>query len=506
MNQSRRPDMLTPCLGILLAIFLAMMSGHIDFHPDEAIYYEAIPVSLRNDSGAFYNLFYGLLQQLWAGPSGARIASAILGGLTFMFALKALAESSPVSATRALLLWLVFACSYQSIFVFVRVRPEAAWWCCAALAVFALARTERIGLARAWPLTALVALLPMNHRLSWFACAFIVGYLIMFGHVRPRRSMAIAVAASLLAGAVLNVALRAWWLGLPLGPALVASLNSPSSPRQPLQEFIALVFKGSPQFLNDTAHNPNLYSWLWPSRLGWLSHELVQNSLWALMIVLPFFGSTWKQRYFLSFPLFGFVAFWMSGYYNPTYSAGFSLFCVFALAGLALEHHGWRRRVTIAVCAITIVNGISFIATRVYNHGEASFFANERAIRQAAESLPPQSSIALPERYTSATSGLPLHLTVNYKTSVPADVDMLVTDSYDALMYHFVPDYDQQKLSLANQASKMCLHQRFDSSVYANDISFDHDPEKNREISGSWFFRNSASYTISIYLKCKKPA
>lgn len=129
MNSTQRDSMVW-LLGVVLALFYGYLSLHIDFHPDEAIYFDAIPLSVRNDAGAFYSAFYLLVTHWFAGPEGARLASAILGGATFLVLARIIGLFRPLSASSIIVLFAVFALSYQAIFVFVRVRPEAAWWFC----------------------------------------------------------------------------------------------------------------------------------------------------------------------------------------------------------------------------------------------------------------------------------------------------------------------------------------------------------------------------------------
>ena len=85
---------------------------------------------------------------------------------------------------------------------------------------------------------------------------------------------------------------------------------------------------------------------------------------------------------------------------------------------------------------------------------------------------------------------------------IPSDVDVLVTDSYDSLMYGFVPDFEAKKKALAQLAGKMCLAERIEAPVYQEDTLFGGSISKTLQIPGSWFFRNSAAYALSIYRKC----
>lgn len=506
VNTSQRNDLLW-LLALVLTLFYWYLSQHIDFHPDEAIYFDAIPVSIRNDAGAFYSAFYLLVTQWVAGPDGARLASAILGGATFLFLARTVALAQSLSLSRIAILFAAFAVSYQGIFVFIRVRPEAAWWFCAALVLYALVwfETKCRDKVAGGPLAVLlmtVVLLPMNHRLSWFACAFVGGYAVLFMLREKGWRTVAAVCTTLFAGVILNIVLRAWWAGVPLYEAFRVALSSPGGQQQPVKEFLMLVFQGAPLFLNDTAQNNNLYEWISGSKARALSHAFVQNTLWSLLFVLPLVGNTWKERYVFAFPAFSLFAFWLSGYYNRTYSAGFSLFCVLALAYRWPEISGWRKRLAWLVLALSVVNGLSFVATRVLNHGYASYFAVEKTVRQVAEQMTAGQKLAVPERFMSAYSGLPVQHYVNFKTDIPADVDVLVTDSYDWLMYDFVPDFEEKKQALAEQANHMCLETHIVNPVYKGDDLFGSTVEQTLDKPGSWFFRNSSAYAIRIYKKC----
>jgi len=507
LARSSRISALLWLLAGCLAFFYAYLSQRIDFHPDEAIYFDAIPVSVRNDAGLFYSVFYQLVGYWLPGPAGARLASALLGGATFLLLAQAIAIVKPLSLARIALLFGSFVLSYQSIFVFVRVRPEAAWWFCAALVLCAIVWYESKSRVKieAGPLLVLLLatmLLPMNHRLSWFACAFVCGYAMLFLLKERGWRVAATVWLATFAGVILNIVLRAWCVGIPLHDAIVTSMGSTGGQRQPLNEFLELVFHGAPLFLNDTAQNPNLYEWIGGSKAGTLSHAFLQNALWLLLIVVPFFGRSWKERYLLAFPAFALFGFWASGYYNPTYSAGFSLFCVMALAYRAPFVSGWRVKMAGFILALSVVNGLSFISTRVLIHGDASFFAAERTIRGLAESLTPDQKLAVPERFMSVYSGLPVQHFVNFKDDIPTDVDLLVTESYDLLMYGFVPNFDEKKRAQADQARHMCLENRIVTPVYKADYLWGETITETLEKPASWFFRNSAAYALSIYRNC----
>ena len=491
-----------------VAFFFAYLSHRIDFHPDEAIYFDAVQLSVRNDAGLFYSAFYLSIGHFLPGPVGARFASALLGGATFLLLVRTFVLTQNFSSARIALLFATFVLSYQSIFVFVRVRPEAAWWFCGALVLYAMTwfEIESRDTIRAGSLLALllaIIMLPMNHRLSWFACAFVGGYALLFLLREKGWRIVGIICLSLFSGLILNIVLRAWLADIPLQAAFATALDGSGGQRQSVKAFLDLVFHGAPLFLNDTAQNPNLYEWISGSKMRALSHAFVQNVLWLLLLVLPLFGRSWKERYVFAFPAFALFAFWASGYYNPTYSAGFSLFCVLALVYSIPGISGWRGKLAVCILSVTMVNGLSFISTRILNHGHASFFAAEIKIRRLAENLSSGQKLAVPERFMSVYSGLPVHHFVNFKTDIPADVDLLVTDSYDLLMYGFVPDFEAKKLALVELAKTLCIEDQILVPVYENDDLWGETVAKTLDKPASWFFRNSAAYVLNIYRKCE---
>ena len=84
---SRKGDILIILLSLLVFYIFAYASLYIDFHADEAIYYDAIVMNLRNDSGLFYIAFYSFIENIIPGVAGARIGSSLLGGLTLLMIL-----------------------------------------------------------------------------------------------------------------------------------------------------------------------------------------------------------------------------------------------------------------------------------------------------------------------------------------------------------------------------------------------------------------------------------
>lgn len=500
----RRRLLLALTLGLIAFLYLASLSRYIDFHPDEAIYFDGIPVNISNDSGILYHAFYGLALKLHAGAQGARLASAWLGGVSLALLLLFFTKF-----TRSPLEWLLIATawllSYQAIFVFDRVRPEALWWTLTAALPLALHRKTW----NTWALAAaatLLFLLPLNHRLSWFPAVFALGYLFLF--VRPQvgfRAFLLFPAAFVL-GIVFNIAIRAWLVDRPIAEAFaVAGHSVGAGARLGLKAFVRLVFHDAPLSLDDSAANQNLWRAARRHDIYWANHAYVQNALWALMIVLPLLGRTWRERYTLAMPLAAFAGFFASGYYNPTYAPGLSMVCVLLCLWLVLTRQGLVRYLAALFVGLSIVNGGSFLVTRVLNHGPATYFAQETALEDLLSQSPGVRSVALPERYQIAASGLPVQRHVNYKSVNISDVDVLVLDNHDLLMYGFVPDFEKRKAELRALSASMCLVGRYQQPVYLQDSAF---PLKDDgwggmfSSVGSWFFRNSVTSTLSVYKRC----
>ncbi len=496
--------LLAASLGLIAFLYLGFLSQYIDFHPDEAIYFDGIPVNISNDSGILYHAFYGLALKLHHGVQSARLASAWLGGLSLAL-LTLLFTKVSRSPLHLLLIAAAWLLSYQTIFVFDRVRPEALWWTVTAALPLALHRKTWNASALAL-VAALLFALPLNHRLSWFPAVFALGYLFLF--VRPQvgfRTFILFPAAFLL-GIAFNIAIRAWLIDRPIADAFAVAGHSVSAAARPgLKAFIHLVFHAAPVSLDDSAANQNLFRMARRHDIYWANHAYVQNALWALMVVLPLVGRTWRERYTLAMPLAAFAGFFASGYYNPTYAPGLSMLCVLLCLWLVITRQGLLRYLALAFVGLSIVNGASFLATRVLNHGPATYFAQEVEIQNMLASTPGVRSVALPERYQIAARNLPIQRHVNYKSVNITDVDMLVLDNYDLLMYGFVPDFEKRKAELRALATSMCLTSKHQQPVYLWDSAFPLQDDGWGGVfstPGSWFFRNSVTSTVSVYKRC----
>lgn len=492
--------------SIAACILFAHISNKIDFHPDEAIYFDGIAVSLNNDTGLFYNLVYSALSRSFDGVWGARLASALMGGCSLYFVLRLLKANTSKQAI--LITSFAFCCSYQAIFVFDRVRPEAAWWaltCGLALALQRLDRTGSVFGQEFWLTALLLMLLPMNHRLSWFPAVFAIGYILLFLSPKLKAKGTSILLISPVSGVLLNIALRALWLGQPISSAFRIATTSAGGLHQGLRDFAKNVFHLAPKYLNDIAQNENIYHKYLHITRFWATHEYIQNSLWASMIALPFMGQTWRERYVFSFPIFVFLCFFGSGYYNPTYAAGFSLACVMIACYVLLNKSGARKHIGLVLCGISILNGISFLSTRVLNHGDATYYSQLSHIVDLIKSDPSIQSVSIPERFQIAATSLKERRFVNYKSVDIRNVDFFVYDNYDSLMYGFVPDFDKRTAELKQLAGGMCLLEKSALPVYLNDSLY---PTQADEMGGSlskassWFFRNSATYTLYIFKRC----
>lgn len=139
---------------------------------------------------------------------------------------------------------------------------------------------------------------------------------------------------------------------------------------------------------------------------------------------------------------------------------------------------------------------MSFLATRVFNHGEATYFGIEQEIRRYIASAG-FTTVAIPERYLSISQNLVQRPIVTFKQTLISDLQLLVLDEGDVEMYKFVPDYHQRIEEIEALKRSMCLKRVIKGTVYDGDDLF--EPSR---LNGSWFFRNSVSTNISIYERC----
>lgn len=506
--ESKTTILLSLILATVGSAIFIYLAHYIDFHPDESIYYDAIPISMRKDVGLFYSLYYTFCVDYFGGVSGARVASAVLGGGSLFFILLSI-RLIGAGAFWLCFISLIFILSYQSIFIFDRVRPEAAWWFLSTMMIYGLLAFEvKSSWLRAAFVMFVAILLPMNHQVSWFACLYSVGYILAFTRLKIGLVNSLVLVSSIALGVILNVIIRANILSVDPMPVLATLLaGTGGGIPQSIADYFHLVFVGSPLFLSDTAVYPNLYE-LIGLESRWATHAYIQTLFWLLMFALPFITKSWRVRYAISFPLFAFILFYITGYYNPTYSAGFSLFSLLAAIFLAVNSSSKVKGTLILIGLLSILNGMSFITTRVLNHGEASFYIVEQKLQDIIDKRPTLEKVALPERFLSLSRNKKFTRYSDFKDQLPEDLDLLIYDDYDFQMYTFVPNFAEVSEEIIERAESMCLFTQMKYPVYIGDKLFPtqkkREPYVNETKAGSWFFRNSVSYTIYVFEACRK--
>ncbi len=495
------PLVATSVIALLILVFAVL---RIDFHADEAIYFSGIPVSQSNDSGLVFHWVYGLLGLTDPTPITARWTSLVLG-IVLIAASTRIVHLSVTDNRRWIvaLTPIVIACSYQGIFTLLRVRPEISWLTVASVAACSLCELEQRR-SRVWQVVLILALLllPMNHMLSYFACAFIGGYILLFGIRTLGLPLCVVAAIAMAAGVLLNRGVRTWmttgdWSWLPpLGQA-------PGGTRAPISEFFNNVFWASPQFLADASTTPSWWRYLGIKIAGNDGiHCFIATTLWAVALIAPFFFFDWKRRYVAAIPALALTAFYVTGYFNPTYAPilgiyGVVLFLV--ASGTHRSHRSFRLVSNIAI-AISLINGGSFLTTRVFNHGTATLFKTEAALRESLAAMPAGCVYAVSERLQSVVPKHARSRTILFKEAIPTDADVVVVDHYDFEMYRFVQDYPLRRTELENALNQMHPLSSFSRNVYKRENLFDR-VRNNQSVAceqGSWFFRNSVNYRISL--------
>jgi len=489
---------------IVSSVLLALAVTRIDFHADEAIYLSGIPLSLSNDSGLLYHAIYLALGMGAPTPVSARWASLLLGLVMIASSTRVVYRMIPVTNRWvAALTPILLVLSYQGIFSILRVRPEISWIAVSSVAVLSLIEL-RAKKSLGWQILLVVAmvLLPMNHLLSLLACVFFGGYIVMFGRVFLGIPQSCIAMLAMPIGLVLNRVIRSWMV---IGQVeFLPSLGSGSSSvRVPIAEFLWNVFWNAPKFLGDTAATP---SWwriiLMQSGDSDGLHCLVANSFWGVALLAPLFFQHWEQRYVAAIPLFSLIAFYCSGYFNPTYAPLLAIFGLLTFVVSFARELRWSSRKIIAatVIVVSLLNGGSFLTTRVMNHGTATFFVTEANLRAKLASSPESLCIAVAERLQSVVPKQVRRKSILFKEAIPNDVDIIVIDHYDLEMYRFVPDYEVRRAEIEDLLSKMEHWEHFVRPVYKRELLFDR-VKQNQSIAseqGSWFFRNSVDYKITV--------
>lgn len=490
--------------AIACAAILVLALPRIDFHADEAIYLQGVPLNASNDSGLVFHVAYGLVSLGQPTPLSARWTSLLFGVLLVFCVTRTLQLLVPkYSLALATVVPLALVVSYQGVFSIVRVRPEISWLAMASLAVMCLAQL-RVKRRRSYQFLLIASLvaLPMNHVLSWFACLFLGAYLICFGWQFLRPMLTVTCLAAMPVGVIANQALRST---LVLGyTQWIPSVGAPSvGPKPGLSEFLWNVFWVSPNFLNDSSAVSNIWAWLIPIESSpLLSHCLIATSLWAMAALVPLLMKSWESRFVTGVPLLTLGLFFVSGYFNPTYAPLLVIYAT-ALFVFVLCLDTQPRAVRIAaglVVAVSLVNGSSFLATRVLNHGPATFFAVESEVRELVDGLDAEASIAVAERFQSVLSDHAGPTYTLFKDELPTDIDVLVLDSYDFDMYRFVEDYDAKRKHIEELLNQYAQSAHFDFPVYESERL---KPQVETQdslaaVQGSWFFRNSVKYEVFV--------
>ena len=490
---------------ISFCLFISLVN-RIDFHPDEAIYLARVPVNLLNDSGVFYNAWYWLSTLGDPTPLSARLSCAMLGSIfiaSLIFAFGIWFSNQIYWMFVAIPI--IFFASYQGIFLIIRVRPELSWLCVSGviLASLVAVKYHPNSIFQFSAICALV-LLPMNHRLSWIACACISGYLMLFGWKEFGRSFTLLAIVAMPVGVLLNFIIRPVLLGGSFETAIVEFIRSTEGgPRMPPLHFLHNVFWECSMVFTDTSATPNWWTTLLPVRFHAIAnHHAIAVWLWAASCIQPFIAKTATQRYALSVPWIVLALMYAAGYFNPTYFSIFSIYSIMSFLFIALQTE--QRTLVRIACGTTIVisifNGTSFLSTRVLNHGRASFFDVERELRMFVRSLPPDTTIAVPERFQSIGTFHPGRYFVIYKDQVPENVDYMIIDQYDYEIYsRFISDYTAKQNQIDNATITYNLLATRIVPVYWRDKALPNSPNPKYElVQGSWFFRNGVNYRITI--------
>lgn len=491
-------------LSLISFVILSYVSKYIDFHADEAIYYDAIVMNLRNDSGLFYIVYYSFIGKIISGVEGARIGSALLGGLTLFMILNIFKEFRFSAYKNYLIIALVFSLSYQSFFLFDRVRPEASWWFITSMLFYSLVRfsLNSNSIFNISLLSLSIVLLPMNHRLTWFICIFLIGYIILFLIKEIGWKKSLLLFSLIFLGIFLNIFIRGLALEIPIYEAIKMSFSGTDMGKiNSIREFLNNIFFAAPYFLNDKAANLNFYEYFFGVR-NWTSHNFVQNSYLFMMLILPFFSRGLKSFYIFSLPLGSFIGFYLSGYFNPTYVPGFTIVILLYILYIAFTREKIKYFAYLLLM-ISLINGASFLTTRIFSHGVATYYQSLNKIKNTITENGNIQSIALPERFIPAIRDIKVKNYVTFKNDIPKDVDLLIVDDYDYLMYAFVPEHKDRLKNLEELMGNMCQVYKENLPVYLNDYIFNEIENENTVLLGSWFFRNSSTYNLSIYKRCK---
>lgn len=494
-------------LGALLVVIFYFYSQRIDFHADEAIYFTAIPMSMRADTGLIFNLAYYPAYMLQSIEL-ARLTSCLFGAGIFVCVALLPMEGNGRRLIYCALVFLLFTVSYPAVFSSVRVRPEISWLFAGAGVLTALAsylQSDKRGAAAIAILFAFI--LGMNHKLSWLPLLFICGFIVLETVRRRRLDPWLAgVGIAACAGPLANQLTRAYLLDTDLRDSLLMMTSSPTVERSSIFDFLNLLFYGSALFLSDYAQTPTLFQWITGSGANWLTDHFLANVYIAAAFILPFLSRTCYQFVLFSLPLYFLSLFWFLGYFNPTYAPFIVQFIALTLLYIALSGKGrftaWRgvRYAVAGLVCFYLLIGYSFLSTRVLAYGPASTFALhqwiEEELTKAAEAG--ASRFVLPERFQNAAPRNAEKIQVLFKDLIDPAVDIIVYDEYDRLMYKFVPDYKKKLTQLEEIAAQFCTVGVKDYLVYPEGKTY---PDYSERM-GSWFFRHSVGNRLRILRRC----
>ena len=204
----------------------------------------------------------------------------------------------------------------------------------------------------------------------------------------------------------------------------------------------------------------------------------------------------------LSIPVMALLLMYIAGYFNPTYFASLSLFSLIGFTFVFFRSRGFGIEKCFAtICIVfSLANGASFVSTRVVNHGRASMFAIEAQLRSFVNSIPATASIAVPERFQSIAMYHSGPRFVIYKDTIPNEVDFVVVDDYDFEMYKpFIQDFAAKKEQIDTFLEQFETLASGTFHVYWRDRLFPQlDDGRIRSMQGSWFFRHSVQYRITV--------
>lgn len=502
---------------LIACSFLALTVPRIDFHADEAIYLQGIPISTSNDSGLLYHFAYSFGTFETPTPMAARFASLVFGAILIFATTRAVQGVVPKhAAIVGILNPMLITLSYQGVFTIVRVRPEISWCAITSIAIWSLVELrQRNTVTFRIVLWAALLLLPMNHMLSFFPCFLLAAYIVLFMRTKIGWAGVVVSIACMGVGVLLNSAIRSFLAHghVQLIPQLFGGAPGQSVT---LLDFLKNVFWASPSFLKDSAATSSLWNaLLWTDNAAWLSHCFVATALWATALALPLFARSLEQLFVVSVPLFVLALFFLSGYFNPTYAPILSIYVV-AIWLYQFKNQrslNFRKFATGALLGLSLLNGLSFLSTRILNHGPASFFAVEAELRKQVASLPPGSVVAIAERFRSVVQDFEGQVQVLFKDPLSPETDYVALDSYDFEMYRFVPDYEQREREIqAFLAQSSALSEHL-VTVYENESLHAEAVEqaKVKALQSSWFFRNSTAYKVSLlehdasYLRTARP-